>query len=45
LSTLTASQSAPLAFDHRVNDGADAARFMRTLIDTLHDPESFLLRI
>jgi len=34
-----------LAFDHRVNDGADAARFMRTLIDTLHDPESFLLRI
>jgi pyruvate dehydrogenase E2 component (dihydrolipoamide acetyltransferase) len=34
-----------LAFDHRVNDGADAARFMRTLIDTLRDPESFLLRV
>jgi pyruvate dehydrogenase E2 component (dihydrolipoyllysine-residue acetyltransferase) len=34
-----------LAFDHRVNDGADAARFMRTLIDTLRDPETFLLRV
>jgi pyruvate dehydrogenase E2 component (dihydrolipoamide acetyltransferase) len=34
-----------LAFDHRVNDGADAARFVRTLIDTLRDPESFLLRV
>jgi pyruvate dehydrogenase E2 component (dihydrolipoamide acetyltransferase) len=34
-----------LAFDHRVNDGADAARFMRTLIDTLRDPEAFLLRV
>ena len=33
-----------LAFDHRVNDGADAARFMRTLIDLLQDPESLLLR-
>jgi pyruvate dehydrogenase E2 component (dihydrolipoamide acetyltransferase) len=34
-----------LAFDHRVNDGADAARFMRTLIDLLHDPESFILSV
>jgi pyruvate dehydrogenase E2 component (dihydrolipoamide acetyltransferase) len=34
-----------LAFDHRVNDGADAARFMRTLMDTLRDPEAFLLRV
>lgn len=34
-----------LAFDHRVNDGADAARFVRTMIDILHDPESFLLRV
>jgi pyruvate dehydrogenase E2 component (dihydrolipoamide acetyltransferase) len=34
-----------LTFDHRVNDGADAARFMRTLIDLLHDPESFILSV
>jgi pyruvate dehydrogenase E2 component (dihydrolipoamide acetyltransferase) len=34
-----------LAFDHRVNDGAAAARFMRTIIDTLHDPEAFLLNV
>lgn len=34
-----------LAFDHRVNDGADAARFMRALMDTLRDPEAFLLRV
>jgi pyruvate dehydrogenase E2 component (dihydrolipoamide acetyltransferase) len=34
-----------LAFDHRVNDGADAARFMRTLIGILRDPEAFLLRV
>lgn len=32
-----------LAFDHRVNDGADAARFVHTLIEVLHDPEAFLL--
>jgi len=32
-----------LAFDHRVNDGADEARFLRTIIDMLSDPESFLL--
>ena len=32
-----------LAFDHRVNDGADAARFIRTLIEVLHDPEAFLI--
>jgi len=34
-----------LAFDHRVNDGADAARFMRTIIDILSDPESFILNV
>ena len=33
-----------LAFDHRVNDGADAARFVRTMIDLLGDPESLMLR-
>ncbi|HXG20856.1 MAG TPA: dihydrolipoamide acetyltransferase family protein [Methylomirabilota bacterium] len=30
-----------LAFDHRVNDGADAARFLRSLIALLGDPQSF----
>ena len=34
-----------LTFDHRVNDGADAARFMRVLIDILSDPETFLLNL
>lgn len=34
-----------LAFDHRVNDGADAARFVRTIIDILSDPESFILNV
>jgi pyruvate dehydrogenase E2 component (dihydrolipoamide acetyltransferase) len=34
-----------LAFDHRVNDGAEAARLVRTLIDMLHDPESFLINV
>lgn len=34
-----------LGFDHRVNDGADSARFMKTLIDLLHDPESFILSV
>lgn len=33
-----------LAFDHRVNDGADAARFMNTLAETLEDMDSFLLK-
>lgn len=31
-----------LAFDHRVNDGADAAHFLRSLIDLLGDPKSFI---
>lgn len=45
--TITPTLCLPLhlAFDHRVNDGADAARFMRALIDTLRDPEAFLLRV
>lgn len=34
-----------LTFDHRVNDGADAARFLRTIIDILSDPESFILNV
>jgi len=32
-----------LTFDHRVADGADAARFMNTVIETLADPEAFAL--
>lgn len=34
-----------LGFDHRVNDGADAARFVTALIETLADPEELLLAI
>lgn len=34
-----------LSFDHRINDGADAARFVTRLIETLSDPESFLLAV
>lgn len=34
-----------LTFDHRVNDGADAARFVRTIIDMLADPESLMLQV
>ncbi|MDX1709582.1 MAG: dihydrolipoamide acetyltransferase family protein [Rhodovibrionaceae bacterium] len=32
-----------MAFDHRVNDGADAARFMATLMTTLTDLEALML--
>ncbi len=34
-----------LAFDHRVNDGADAARFMNTVVETLTDTDSLLLHV
>jgi pyruvate dehydrogenase E2 component (dihydrolipoamide acetyltransferase) len=34
-----------LAFDHRVNDGADAARFMNTVVDSLSDTDSLLLHM
>lgn len=34
-----------LGFDHRVNDGADAAQFVTTLTKALTDPESLLLNI
>ncbi|MBN1261162.1 MAG: 2-oxo acid dehydrogenase subunit E2 [Anaerolineae bacterium] len=34
-----------LTFDHRVLDGADAGRFMRTLVEMLEDPERLLLNI
>lgn len=34
-----------LSFDHRVMDGAYAARFMNRVIDTLHDPKKMLSEI
>lgn len=34
-----------LGFDHRVNDGADAARFVRFLCDLLADPKRFALAV
>ncbi|MEJ2212024.1 MAG: 2-oxo acid dehydrogenase subunit E2, partial [Anaerolineae bacterium] len=34
-----------LAFDHRVVDGADAARFVSMIIDILEDPTRMLMRI
>jgi pyruvate dehydrogenase E2 component (dihydrolipoamide acetyltransferase) len=34
-----------LAFDHRLNDGADAARLLRSLIDLLGNPQSFRFAI
>jgi len=30
-----------LAFDHRVNDGAGAARFVSRLVEILEDPDAF----
>jgi pyruvate dehydrogenase E2 component (dihydrolipoamide acetyltransferase) len=34
-----------VAFDHRVVDGADAARFMNIIIEILEDPDKLLVRI
>ena len=34
-----------LSFDHRIADGAEAIRFMQTIIAMLEDPEQFLLEI
>jgi pyruvate dehydrogenase E2 component (dihydrolipoamide acetyltransferase) len=34
-----------LAFDHRVVDGADAARFMNMVIDILEDPNKLLMAV
>jgi pyruvate dehydrogenase E2 component (dihydrolipoamide acetyltransferase) len=34
-----------LSFDHRVMDGADAARFVNTIIEVLQDPSRLLLRV
>jgi pyruvate dehydrogenase E2 component (dihydrolipoamide acetyltransferase) len=34
-----------LTFDHRLLDGADAARFMNLIIQQLEDPEEMLLMI
>jgi pyruvate dehydrogenase E2 component (dihydrolipoamide acetyltransferase) len=34
-----------LAFDHRVVDGADAARFMNMIIDILQDPNKLLMAV
>ena len=33
------------AFDHRLNDGADAARFVNHLMEVLSDPEAFILEV
>lgn len=33
-----------LAFDHRINDGADAARFTNAIVEELTDPEQLLLK-
>jgi pyruvate dehydrogenase E2 component (dihydrolipoamide acetyltransferase) len=43
--TITARLMLPLvlAFDHRVMDGADAARFINLVVDELQDPEKLLL--
>jgi pyruvate dehydrogenase E2 component (dihydrolipoamide acetyltransferase) len=45
--TLSARLLLPLclAFDHRLNDGAEAARFTNRLIESLQDPESLLLAV
>jgi len=32
-----------VTFDHRINDGADAARFMDTVKTALSDPEALML--
>jgi pyruvate dehydrogenase E2 component (dihydrolipoamide acetyltransferase) len=34
-----------LSFDHRVADGADAARFVNTIIESLQDPGKLLMRV
>lgn len=34
-----------LGFDHRINDGADAARFMNELIEMLENPDKLLLQL
>ena len=34
-----------LTFDHRIVDGADAARFLSMVIDMLEDPQKLLLKI
>ncbi len=34
-----------LGFDHRVVDGADAARFLGMIMDTLGNPEELLMMI
>lgn len=34
-----------LAFDHRVNDGADAARFMNTICELLMSPQAFMVSV
>jgi pyruvate dehydrogenase E2 component (dihydrolipoamide acetyltransferase) len=34
-----------LSFDHRIADGADAARFVTTIIESLKDPGNMLMRV
>ena len=45
--TLEARLRVPLClvYDHRLNDGASAARFLHTIVETLHDPDSYLLSV
>jgi pyruvate dehydrogenase E2 component (dihydrolipoamide acetyltransferase) len=32
-----------ITFDHRVLDGAEAARFLKVIIETLENPENLLM--
>jgi len=34
-----------LSFDHRINDGADAARFMNTVVELLEEPSRLLAQV
>lgn len=34
-----------LAYDHRLNDGAEAAQFLKYIVDLLRNPEAFLLSV
>jgi len=34
-----------LSYDHRVIDGAEAARFMNAVIENLEEPEEMLMEI
>jgi pyruvate dehydrogenase E2 component (dihydrolipoamide acetyltransferase) len=34
-----------LGFDHRVVDGADAARFVRAVVEAIEDPETLMMKV